>query len=63
MPALYALVISILAADGSNIDVVKGVYDTQQECNHVIYEERIFNGACYPIEKIVHQNEQDFTSN
>ncbi|UAN38015.1 DUF1482 family protein [Enterobacter asburiae] len=63
MAETWALVVAILMADGSSVDVVKKVYDTQQECNHVIYEERIFNGACYPVEKIVRQNKADFAVN
>ncbi|MBJ2354799.1 DUF1482 family protein, partial [Dickeya solani] len=29
------------------------VYDSQQECELAMYEERILNGECYPVERII----------
>lgn len=63
MAEAWALVVILLASDGKSIEVVKGVYDSRGECNQVIFEERIFNGSCYPVEKIVRQNKADFAVN
>ncbi|WP_442787941.1 DUF1482 family protein [Lelliottia sp. SL45] len=53
------MVITLLAADGSRVDVVKDIFETKEKCNQVIFEERVFNGACYQVDKIIHQNESE----
>lgn len=59
MAETWALVITLLAADGSRVDVVKDIFETKEKCNQVIFEERVFNGACYQVDKIIHQNESE----
>lgn len=51
MTQLFALVLTICSANTSCTDVVKDVYDTQAQCEQVIYDERYFNANCYPVEK------------
>ncbi|HDC4620406.1 MULTISPECIES: DUF1482 family protein [Enterobacter] len=63
MTQLFALVLTICSSSIDCTEVVKEVYDSQAECNQAIYEERLFNGACYPVEKIVRQNKADFAVN
>lgn len=63
MTQLYALVLMTCLNSIECKEVVLEIYDTQAECSQVIYNERIFNAACYPVEKIVHQNESDIASN
>ncbi|MBL5911273.1 DUF1482 family protein [Enterobacter asburiae] len=53
MTQLFALVLTICSSSIDCTEVVKEVYDSQAECNQAIYEERLFNGECYPFEKIV----------
>ena len=63
MDTLFALVLSLLTAEGNSIDVIKDVYTTLDECNQVIFDERLFNGSCYPIDKIIHHNESYLAAN
>lgn len=63
MTPLFALVLTICSSTTNCTDVVKGIYDTKAECEQVIYEERYFNGNCYPVEKIVHAGDLDTVSN
>lgn len=63
MTPLFALVLTICSSSTNCSDVVKGVYDTQAECEQVIYEERYFNGNCYPVEKIIHAGNLDTVKN
>lgn len=57
MTQLFALVLTICSSNINCSEVMKEVYDTQAQCEHVIYEERYFNANCYPVEKIVHGGE------
>ncbi|MDI3359738.1 DUF1482 family protein [Lelliottia sp. V89_10] len=58
MIPLFALVLTICSSNSTDCtDVVKEVYDTQAQCEQVIYEERYFNANCYPVEKIIHAGE------
>ncbi|HGC8055381.1 DUF1482 family protein [Yersinia kristensenii] len=52
---LFALVVSVCPAHEICRDIVYEVYDTQQECEKVIFENRLFNGNCYPVDAIIHQ--------
>lgn len=63
MDTVFALVLSLLTAEGNNIDVIKDVYTTLDECNQVIFDERLFNGSCHPIDKIIHHNESYLAAN
>ncbi|MCB5312119.1 DUF1482 family protein [Yersinia intermedia] len=51
---LFALVVSVCPAHEVCKDVIYEVYDTRQECEKEVFEKRIFNGNCYPVEKIIH---------
>lgn len=59
----FALVLSLLTADGNRIEVIKDVFPTIGECNQYIFEERIFNGACIPVDKVINKNVNDFAVN
>ncbi|HDR2353316.1 TPA: DUF1482 family protein [Enterobacter roggenkampii] len=63
MTPLFALVLTICSSTTNCTNVVKEVYDTQAQCEKIIYEERYFNGNCFPVEKIVHAGELDIVSN
>ncbi|SAF45874.1 DUF1482 family protein [Enterobacter kobei] len=63
MTPLFALVLTICSSSIECTEVVKEVYDTQAECNQVIYEERYFNANCYPVEKIIHAEELSTAQN
>lgn len=63
MTQLFALVLTICSGSNNCTDVVKDVYDTQAQCEQVMYEERYFNANCYPVEKIVHAGDLDTVSN
>jgi hypothetical protein len=63
MTPLFALVLTICSSSTDCTNVVKDIYDTQAQCEQVIYEERYFNGNCYPVEKIVHAGDLDTVSN
>lgn len=63
MTPLFALVLTICSSSTECTDVVKDVYDSQAECEQVIYEERYFNGNCFPVEKSVHAGDLDIVSN
>ncbi|MCY1699709.1 DUF1482 family protein [Lelliottia sp. SL45] len=45
------LIITLLTPDNGVTEVILDVYQSSGECNRVIYEERIFNGSCQPINK------------
>ncbi|MDA5482143.1 DUF1482 family protein [Yersinia intermedia] len=51
---LFALVVSVCPAHEVCKDVIYEVYDTRQECEKVVFEKRILNGNCYPVEEIIH---------
>ncbi|WP_145603105.1 DUF1482 family protein [Yersinia intermedia] len=51
---LFALVVSVCPVHEVCKDVIYEVYDTRQECEKVVFEKRIFNGNCYPVEEIIH---------
>lgn len=63
MTQLFALVLTICSANNNCTDAVKDIYDTQTQCEQVIYEEYYFNANCYPVEKIVHTSNLDTISN
>lgn len=63
MTQLFALVLTICSSGTNCTDVVKGVYDTKSQCEQVIYEQRYFNGSCYPVEKIIHADGTETASN
>ena len=50
---LFALVVTICPAHEPCADVVYEVYDSKQECEHVIFERRIFTGNCYEVDSII----------
>jgi len=52
---LIALVITICPNSESCSDIIFDIYNTEQECELVIFEKRIFNGSCYEVESIIHQ--------
>jgi hypothetical protein len=53
MSPLFALVLTICSANSDCTDVIKGVYDTQAECQQVIFEERYFNAECREAEAVL----------
>nr|MCA7009741.1 YebW family protein [Dickeya chrysanthemi] len=55
MGVMFALVIAICSTHGDCEPAVTGVYDSQQECELAMYEERILDGECYPVERIIRQ--------
>ena len=57
MTQLFALVLTLCSNSINCTEVVKEVYDTQAQCEQVIYEERYFNANCYSVEKIIHTGE------
>lgn len=59
----FVLVLSLLTAEGNRIEVVKDVFPTIDECNQYIFEERIFNGACIPADKVISKNANNFAVN
>lgn len=59
----FALVIALCMPNTDCTDVVKGVYDTKAECEQVIYDERIFNAACYEVEAIIPMGNLDTADN
>lgn len=63
MTPLFALVLTICSSSINCTDVVKEVYDTQAQCEQVIYEERLFTANCYPVEKIVRAGELSSAKN
>lgn len=63
MTPLFALVLTICSSTTECTNVVKDVYDTQAQCEQIIYEERYFNGNCYPVEKIVHAGDLNTVQN
>lgn len=63
MTQLFALVLTICSGNNNCADVVKGVYDTQAQCERVIYEERYFNANCYPVDGILHLADVDILTN
>lgn len=63
MTQLFALVLTICSGSNECADVIKGVYDTQSQCEQVIFEERYFNANCYPVEGILHLNDVEISKN
>ena len=63
MTPLFALVLTICSNSINCSEIVEEVYDTQAQCEQVIYEQRYFNGNCYPVEKIVRAGELDTDQN
>lgn len=63
MTPLFALVLTICSSNTDCTEVVKEVFDTQAQCEKVIYEERYFNANCYPVEKIIHAGELSTAQN
>jgi hypothetical protein len=55
--AMWALVLTQVLSNGQHTDVVIDVFDSQAQCEKVIYEQRYFNGNCYPVEKIIPREE------
>ncbi|UMB78838.1 YebW family protein [Dickeya fangzhongdai] len=49
---LFALVISVCTLSGECDDAVLSVHDSEQECQHAIFEQGI-SGECYPVERII----------
>ncbi|WP_410173230.1 DUF1482 family protein [Enterobacter cloacae] len=56
MTPLFALVLTICSSTTNCSQVVKEIYDTEAQCNQVIYEHRYFNGDCFEVEKIIHSD-------
>lgn len=56
-PLLFALVIAHCPVHQECVDVVYDVYDSKQECEKVIFDNRIINGNCYVVEAIKHKGE------
>lgn len=57
MTTLFALVLTQCLSNGQCSDVVVEVYESQVQCEKVIYHERYFTGNCYPVEKIIPREE------
>ncbi|QWA09563.1 DUF1482 family protein [Sodalis ligni] len=60
MNTLFALVISICSTHGACTDAVVDVYPSEAVCRQAAYEQRI-NGACYPVDGIMHQIDEQPT--
>jgi len=54
MNTLFALVINICTVHAGCVDAVVDVYDTKALCEQAAIEQRV-NGACYPVDGIVRQ--------
>ncbi|WP_411814078.1 DUF1482 family protein [Cronobacter muytjensii] len=65
MTQLFALVFLLCSSNSGEdcADAVIGVYDTEAECRQVIFDERYFNASCYPVDKIIHQEDLPVASN
>jgi hypothetical protein len=59
----FALVIALCTPNTDCIDVVKNIFDTKAQCEQVIFDERIFNAACYEIEEIIPMGNFDTVNN
>lgn len=51
MTPLFALVLTICSSTTNCSQAVKGIYDTEAQCNQAIFENRYFNGDCFEVEK------------
>lgn len=54
--SLFALVLTIGTTSGDYQDVVLGVYDSQPQCEAAAVEQHV-SGECFPVERIVRNNE------
>lgn len=57
MGASFMLIVALLTPDNNVTEVILDVYQSSGECNRVIYEERIFNGSCQPVNRKIGKRE------
>lgn len=56
MGSLFALFLTISMTNGEFQDVVLDVYDDQQQCEQAAIDQKV-SGNCYPVERIVRNEE------
>jgi hypothetical protein len=61
MNTLFALVLSVIMANGDVQDAVLDVYDSQARCEQAAVEQHV-SGECYPVEQIIRAEEQPTTA-
>ncbi|HDD9398998.1 TPA: DUF1482 family protein [Escherichia coli] len=58
MNTAFALVMTVYLVSGDPADMVTDVYGSMKECMAAVAEQKI-PGNCYPVDKIIHQNNKD----
>lgn len=57
MSTLFALVLSLGLVNGDYEEAVIGFYYTKAQCEDAAIEQHVI-GACYPVDEIIHSDEQ-----
>ncbi len=58
MNTVFALVLSAMLNTGEPVDLVTGLYNSLNECKAAAAEQKI-PGNCYPVDKIIHQDDKE----
>ncbi|EEV5998702.1 TPA: DUF1482 family protein [Escherichia coli] len=58
MNTLFALVLTVYINTGESLDVITGMYNSMKECMAAAEEQKI-PGNCYPVDKVIHQNNKE----
>ncbi|EEQ8256380.1 DUF1482 family protein [Escherichia coli] len=58
MNTTFALVLTVYLVSGESIELVTGLYGSMKECMAAAEEQKI-PGNCYPVDKVIHQNNKE----